>query len=173
MNDKLPGSKTTILGVLALVALVIKTVQDITSGHPVDWNAIAPQFLVAWASIHSADANPNTMIPGAGMTKMFMTIMVILLIPSMVGCSRLIYSERHADGTVTSFKATTFFDNNKLSKLAVARKNGEKSSQGLSLGQVENDVNTEAIKSAGDLVKEMTSAAVSGAVQGAAKAVKP
>lgn len=101
------------------------------------------------------------------MKKLFICSVLVLV---GIGCSSVTYSERKdQDGVVvTTFKAKTLFDNNKLSKLTVGRVTG-KTSQGLGIGSVENDVNVEAINSASSIVAKVTEAAVAGAIKATVK----
>lgn len=93
-------------------------------------------------------------------------LLALCAIAILSGCAELRYEETKLDGTKTVFHANTLFSNRAITKLALDRKT-EKTSQGLALGSLEDQVNVDAIKAAGDIVGTVTQAAVAGAIKGA------
>lgn len=93
-------------------------------------------------------------------------LLIALAGAALTGCSNLSYSVTRTDGSKEEFRAYGFFSNKHLAKLSVGKKT-EKTSQGLGLGSADDQVATDAIKAAGDVVATVTQAAVAGAIKGA------
>lgn len=93
-------------------------------------------------------------------------LLALCAVATLSGCSNIKYSVVRPDGSKEDFSASAFFANKRLDGLAVGKKT-EKTSQGLGLKGSDDQVNVDAIKAAGDIVSQMTAAAVKGAVQGA------
>lgn len=102
--------------------------------------------------------------------KKILTLSAIIFCSS--GCARLVYERTDKDGEKVKTVVSGLFMNSSISKLQLDNQT-EKSRHGLAVGGIQQDVNTEAIKAAGDVVSQVTAAAVQGAVKGATKAVVP
>lgn len=96
------------------------------------------------------------------MRKTLMTLSLLAL--TLSGCTKLSIERTDKDGTVVRFKSANLFQNSSMSKLSVDKKTTGGSYSGLSIGSVDNDTATEAIKAAGEAFGNAAAAAARKAI---------